>query len=104
MMKQSTFATCQLLLIRLREYKRRFDFEAARLDKRRSQGEAHPKESISGRWKGDGNPPVVFWIRAIRWIIGKLSGTKNNYSYNRGDAEYEAFLRGEELEDESDLD
>ena len=87
-----------------REYNQRFKLEAAKLEKRRSQGEAHYKESITGQWEGEGDPPVAFWIRAIRKIVSKLGRKKYSFTDNRGYAEYQAFLKGEELEDESDLD
>ena len=87
-----------------KEFNRRFKFEAAELDKRRSQGNAHDKESITGQWKGEGHPPVALWARVIRPIVKKLGGKKYNFANNHGYAEYKAFMRGEDLEADSELD
>ena len=85
-----------------KEFKRRFNLEAEKLDKRRSQGEAHYKESISGRWEGINPPPVAFWIRSIRLILRKLSGKEYIHLSKSSYAEYKTFLHGEEREDGSE--
>jgi hypothetical protein len=86
-----------------REFQRRFKLEGAALDKRRSQGKAHPKESITGQWKGEGHPPVAFQVRVIRLIVRKFFWKKQNFTYDRGYSQYEVFTRREELVDDSDL-
>jgi hypothetical protein len=82
-----------------REFMRRFKLESKALDARSAKGEAHFKETISGRWKGENPPSVALWKRALRFTFNKFSGKKYIHLYESGYAEYEAFLRGENLDE-----
>ena len=83
-----------------REFKRRFKLESDELQNRRLKGVAHIKEEIVGRWTGVQPPPVAIWKKTLRFLFGLIPRKKYIQGYEQGYAEYEAFLRGEELKDD----